>query len=126
MALGASGEVAEGHFRRALELEPGGCEAAAALVSVLQQRGDRAGAAQVLLEQLVRRPSDFLYLHLGHVRWCGPAALTFCSRALAWPVGKRAAPRARRLPRALHGALPHAGRPATSTRQRKRTKPALA
>jgi hypothetical protein len=63
----ASSAVAEQHFRRALELEPGHCEAAAALVTVLQQRQDLPGAAAVIKDQIARQPTDALHLQLGHI-----------------------------------------------------------
>jgi tetratricopeptide (TPR) repeat protein len=59
--------VAEASLRRALELDPGHREAAAALVGMLQHKKDMDGAVDVLRAQIALHPDDALYVQLGGV-----------------------------------------------------------
>jgi hypothetical protein len=62
--------LAEASLRRALELDPGHREAAAALVGMLQHKKDMDGAVDVLLAQIALHPDDALYVQLGSIYRC--------------------------------------------------------
>jgi Flp pilus assembly protein TadD len=74
-APNAAPKLAEMHLRRALKLDPGHREAAAALVSVLLHNKQGAEAATVVLDQITRQPTDTLYMQLGDIYRYGTVTL---------------------------------------------------